>query len=277
MLLGEAGCGLLDLRHDLVRLAVADVVPLLAGRQLVGVPLRPRADVVLARRRDRRVERGERHQQHGRLGRRTPRGELAVRGAQVGAARSKQLHRGVRRRARRRRIARQAVGAQPHHHADAVADADRGGRAVQQRLVAEQLERREHVAAGDDGAGSEVLAGRRRDAGDPVAGPGDRGRAVAEAHRAAEPAQSFGQGDGQRARTADRAAGRHPVHQRVPADQVGGGDLVHRRPGLRTEPASAVFSRSSAKCSSSSWSAGCRNWRDISSPPTSVALPAPQR
>ena len=48
-------------------------------------------------------------------------------------------------------------------------------------------------------------------------------------------------------------------------------------PDCAPSQASAVFRRSSVKCSSSSWSAGCRNCRDISSPPTSAALPAPQR
>ena len=107
---------------------------------------------------------------------------------------------------------------------------------MQECLVTEQLERREHVAAGDHGACGDLLAGRGAHTGDAVTFPGDRDSAVAEAHRAARPAEPFGQRAGQGAAAANGAPRRPAVHEGVPADEVRGGDLVGRRAGLRAEP-----------------------------------------
>ena len=98
------------------------------------------------------------------LGRGAARDELAVRRAQVGAAGREQLQGAVRRGLAHRGVARQAGGAEPDRHAETVADSHRPGGAREQRLVAEQLQGGEDVAAGEDRTGGDVLArvGARR-------------------------------------------------------------------------------------------------------------------
>ena len=143
--------------------------------------------------------------------------------------------------------------------------------------VAEQFERREHVA------------GRRRRR---VPGSGRRTRCAPPVTRPPVPRS--------RARRRRRAAGRRTpqaapsasvsaprrlpagraggVQQRVPADQVGGRHLVHRRPGLRAEPGQRGLEALAANSASSKASPEDRNSRASSRPPAAGALSdAPQR
>jgi hypothetical protein len=158
----KPGGGPVDGLDQLGALALADVVPALAVRQLVRVPLPPHGHVVLAGRGDGVVEGAERHREGGGLGGRQAGAVLAVRPAQRLPARGEQLH-GPVGLGRAGGVPRQGRRAEPHHHADAVARADAAAGALGQvtgSAVAEQLDRREDVAAGHHEVGGRCSPSR---------------------------------------------------------------------------------------------------------------------
>ena len=149
---------------------------------------------------------------------------------------------------------------------------------VARDAVAEQVEGREHVAAGDDGVG----AGARRRVGAHAGGPPAAGRRSAAAP---SPSRTRPPYDSSRACRASLSiplpplgwpGGRRcmtvfqPTRSAVATSCVGGPDCAPIQ-------ASAVLSRSSSKCSSSRLSALVRNCRDSSSPCRPVLLPTPHR
>ena len=249
--LGEARREALDLRDDAVGLAVLDVVPVLAVAQLVRVPLRPEADVVPARRCDRRVDRAEGHREHGWLPGRDAAGEVAIGSAQLVAVAGEQLEPLVGAAvAWGGRVARQVGGAEADDHADAVADPDALEGVVEQGVVAEQPHGRQHVAPGEDPLGLDAVAAPGVDAGDAGAVVADRGCCVVEAQGAPVRDEPLGEGFGQHA---DPPTGRpggswcmtmfQPTRSAVATSCVGG-------PAWAPSHDSAVLSRSSLNVAS---------------------------
>ena len=224
---------------ELGALALADVVPALAVAQLVRVPLPPDGDVVLAGRGDRVVEGAEGHGQRGRLGRRQAGAVLAVRAAQGLPARGDAAaSSGASRRCRRRTCGSAVVPSRTTMPMPLPVRTLRCARAA--RSPGAPSPSRSTVVStwqpATTSVGRQVLAGVGEDAGDAAAGGRDRRGAVAEADAAAVRLEPALQRLAEHAAAALGVARRLEVHDGVPADEVGGGDLVRRRAGLRAHP-----------------------------------------
>jgi hypothetical protein len=135
-------------------------------------------------------------------------------------------------------VRRQGRRPEPDHHADAVAGADAAVRPLGEVAGPPSPSRSTVVRTWQPATTRPAGRCSPESVRTPVAGArgGDRGGAVAEADAAAVRLEPALQRDAEHAAAALGVARRPEVHDGVPADEVGGGDLVGRRPGLRAHP-----------------------------------------